>query len=137
MEFVMQPLGIDYGRTLDSTLWSPILANLTKLSIVAAQPVVAYPPFFGKITSEQDLEEWTGWLKAILQCIVGQLSSSCIVEVDNGNKEETSIVMRECLPSGYRNVQTLAGDLLFWKNEDSEEWVYWDDDSDDFDSHAS
>ena len=120
MEVVMQPYRNDYGSTLDSTLWSPILAKLTKLSIVAAQPRL-HPETFGKNLHEQQMEKWTGWLKAVLQCIAPQLSSSCIVEVDDNYSKETRIVMKECLPSGFRNVQTLAGDLLFRRNGVSEE----------------
>jgi hypothetical protein len=35
MQVVTKPQGVFNGRMLDSTLWSPILAELTKLSIVA------------------------------------------------------------------------------------------------------
>ena len=138
MQFVMQPQGVDYGRMLDSTLWSPILANLTKLSIVAQQPLEPQkyynaPPF------EQDMEKWTQWLRAVLQYTARQISSSCIIEVDDDDREETSLVMRESLPSGYRKVQTLAGDLCFRRNAYSEESGYWDEDyhDHDVDSNAS
>jgi hypothetical protein len=85
------------------------------------------------------MEEWMEWLRAILQYIVRQLPSSCIVEADDDDRKETSTIMREYLPSGYRKVQTLAGDFCFRRNDYSEESGYWDDDYDDhdIDSNAS
>ena len=141
MQFVMQPQGVSYGRMLESTLWSPIFANLTKLSIVAQQPLQPQdnynaPPF------EHEMQKWTQWLRAVLQYTVRQLSSSCTVEVDDDDMEETSLVMRESLPGGFRKVQTLAGDLCFRRNQYSEESGYWNEDYDahdwfDADSNAS
>jgi hypothetical protein len=68
MQVVMQPQGVSYGRMLDSTLWSPILAELTKLSIVAQQPLQARA-YFNPASFEQEMEEWMEWLRAILQYI--------------------------------------------------------------------
>jgi hypothetical protein len=48
------------------------------------------------------------WLRAIPQYMARQLPSSCIVEADDDDRKETSTIMREYLPSGYRKVQTLA-----------------------------
>ena len=138
MQVVMQPQGVFYGHMLDSTLWSPILAELTKLSIVAQQPLQART-CFNAPSFEQEIEEWTEWLRAILQYIVRQLPSSCIVEADDDDRKETSAVMRQSLPSDYRKVQTLAGDFCFRRNDYSEESDYWDDEYDDhdIDSNAS
>ena len=111
MVFVIKPHRIDYGCMLDSTLWSPILAKLTKLSIVAQQPPQG--PYHSSPTFEQVMEKWTEWLRAILQYIARQLSSSCIVEADDDDWKGTSTLMRENLPNGYRKVQTLAGDQIF------------------------
>lgn len=52
----MQPQGVSYGRMLDSTLWSPILAELTKLSIVAQQPLQART-YFNAPSFKQEMEE--------------------------------------------------------------------------------
>ncbi len=101
MQVVMQPQGVSYGRMLDSTLWSPILAELTKLSIVAQQPLQART-YFNAPSFKQEMEEWMEWLRAILQYIAHQLPSSCIVEADDDDRKGTSTPMRDCLPSGYR-----------------------------------
>lgn len=85
----MQPQGVSYGRMLDSTLWSPVLAELTKLSIVAQQPLQA-GTYFNAPSFEQEMEEWMEWLRAILQYIASQLPSSCIVEADDDDRKETS-----------------------------------------------
>lgn len=58
MHVIMQPQGLFYGDMLDSTLWSPILANLTKLSIVAQQPLQVRT-YFTAPSSEHQMEEWT------------------------------------------------------------------------------
>ena len=115
MQVVMQPQDVSYGHMLDSTLWSPILAKLTKLSIVAQQPLEAQI-YFNAPSFEEEMEEWMEWLRAILQYFARQLPSSCIVEVDDDDRKETSTIIRECLPSGYRKVQTLAGDFYFRRN---------------------
>ena len=139
VQVVMRPQGCFYRHMLDSRLWSPILANLTKLSIVAQQPLQGRPKY-GVPSFEQRIGEWMEWLRAILQYITRQLPSSCIVEVDDDDGRETSTLMRECLPSGYRKVQTLTGDFHFMRNDYSRDSSYWDDeygDDHDIDSNAS
>ena len=138
MEFFMQPRCINYGRIMDTTLWSPILANLTKLSIVAEQPDRAQqydtvPPF------EKVMKKWLEWLRSNLQCIATHLSPSCVVEVDDDDRKEASTVMGEIFPSGYRKVQTLTGDFYFYRNNYSLESSYWEEFYDDnyVDSDAS
>ena len=138
LQVVMRPQGCFYGRMLDSTLWSPLLANLTKLSIVAQQPLQARM-YYNAPSFEHDMEEWMGWLRVILQYISRELRSSCVIEVDDDVRSETSILMKEYFPRGYRKVQTLEGDLIFRRNDYSNESGYWDDDCDDHDvdSNAS
>jgi hypothetical protein len=138
MQVVMQPQGVSYGRMLDSTLWSPILAELAELSIVTQQPLQARTYFIAP-SFEQEMEEWMEWLRVILQYIARQLPSSCIAEVDDDDRNEKSTLMRECLPSGYRMIQALTGDFCFRRYDYSKESGYWDDDYDDhdIDSNAS
>lgn len=124
---------------LDSTLWSPILARLAKLSIVARQPLHAQT-YYNAPWFEQDMEKWTGWLRPILVFISSHLSRTCIVEVDDDERKETSAIVSECFPNSYLKVQTLAGDFCFRRNDFSEESGYWDDEYDDdhdVDSSAS
>lgn len=127
MQIVIQPCGLSYGRTPNYTPWSPILASLTKLSIVAQQPLSAHidrnAPWF-----QERMETWKDWLRAVLQCIASQLQNCCIVEVDDDDKKEASDLMKLCFPSGYRKVQTLAGDVCFKRYEFFEESDYWDND---------
>ena len=85
----------------DSTFWSPLLAQLTKLTIVVPQ------------SPQARLGIWTEWLRWTLQYFSSKLRSSCVVEVDDNDETETSALMKECFPRGYRQVQTLAGNLLF------------------------
>ncbi len=112
IQIVLQPLGCLHGRTLDFTLWSPIFARLMKLTIVAQNPSEA-PEFYRVPTSEQAMQQWMAWARSVLQYIVPQLSTSCIIEVDDGDRKETSALMKDCLPTGYRGVHTSEGDIFF------------------------
>ena len=111
LQVFMRIRGASYGRDLDSTIWSPILANLRTLSIVAQQPSAPH----GMAISEQRMGGWIIWLKGVLQYVAGQLSSSCAVEVDDNGGRQTSAVMRHCFPRGYKKVQTLLGDRVFMR----------------------
>lgn len=46
-----------------------------------------------------------------------RMAQGCLVEADGDDGKETNTLMRECLPSGYREVQTLADDLFFRRDE--------------------
>ena len=120
MHLVMRPCGISYGKLLDPTLWSPLLANLTKLTIMAQQPLVARtyydaPPF------EKELKEWTDWTTAVLQYIGRRLPTTCTIEVDDDDKQETSTLMKEHFPQGYQKVHTRLGDIAF-SREERDDW---------------
>jgi hypothetical protein len=107
--------------TLDGGFWSPILAQLTRLSIVAAQPLRIYhrAPWFN-----QDMKNWVEWARTVLQFVAQRLHSSCIVEVDDDDREETSALIKEFFPGGYRKVRTRAGDFYFRRGEYSPEAGY-------------
>ncbi|OCL13537.1 hypothetical protein AOQ84DRAFT_104920 [Glonium stellatum] len=78
--------------TIESPIWPPILANLTRLHIVMQEPVrlIWLPGLFEEPYSfEQEAGEWLAWLKPILEYVNQHLSSRAVVEVDHGNKEET------------------------------------------------
>ena len=113
IQVLMHPPDSFFGRKLEPTIFPPILANLKKLTIVAQQPLEARR--FHDTKFRRDMQEWVEWLRGILQCVGGQLPNSCIVEVDNDDRRETSTVMRECFPSGYRKVQTEVGDEHFMR----------------------
>ncbi len=134
MQVLMQPHGIHYCRMPTSRIFFPVLANLNKLSIVAQQPLQDlasyYPPPF-----EDEMHIWIRWLRSLLQFLTRRLPDRCIVEVDDDDSTETSAVMRECLPNGYRKVKTVAGDLYFERNDHSNDYSiesghcdddYWD-----------
>ena len=108
LQVVMEPFYF-YGRVPDSTPWSPLLAQLKKLTIVAQHPL----QFRRSNFAEHEIEESTEWLRETLRYLSSELRSSCVVEVDGNDKAETSALMGECFPRGYRKVQTLAGNLLF------------------------
>ena len=126
----------NFNYKLDSGIWSPFLANLTKLSIVVNQPLQIRPP-----RKAPKMKKGLEWLRINLQNISSHLSRSCIVEVDDDDRKETRAVMGESFPGGYRKVQTLAGDVYFGRNEywysdessDSSEEDDHDDDQDDDD----
>ena len=109
LQSVMHSQSVSYRHTLDSRVWSPMFCQLTRLSKVAPQPLKA------------QTHRWIEWLRTFLQYIgsrASQLSKSCVVEMDDDDRRQTSTLMRECLPSGYRKVQTLAGDFFFNYSQD-------------------
>ena len=108
---------VNYKYKLDSKLWSPFLANLTKLSIVVQQPL-RFRPLYPALPMKRQLK----WLRVTLQDIASHLTRSCIVEVDDNDSEETRVLMGESFPGGYRKVQTLSGDVSFGRND------YWSSD---------
>ncbi|KAI4214025.1 MAG: hypothetical protein LQ351_003429 [Letrouitia transgressa] len=143
VQFFITPQRIPYYGMPNATFWSPVFAGLNRLSIVAAQPSeTRMYPNATSFSLEQEVEEWIKWLRGILQCTARQLPSSCIVEVDTSDREETSTLMKECLPSGYRNVQTCTGDWWFRRNVFSESPakglynIYYTDSDYDADSDA-
>lgn len=111
LQIVVQPRGCFYDRPLNSALWSPILAHLKKLSIVAQQPLQPRP-HYDTLLFEHEMARWTDSLRAILQYVSHELRRSSIIEVDDDDVIETSILIMEYFPQGYRKVQTLAGNLL-------------------------
>ena len=92
---------VNCSHTLDSRVWSPLLPNLTKLSIVVRQPLQIRARY-----QVPKMKEGLEWLRVNLQEIASSLSRSCIVEVDNDDCKETRAVIRESFPGGYRKVQT-------------------------------
>lgn len=129
LQLVLRPMGVSYGSplNLDSQIWPPILANLAKLCIVAQQPLEPRH-YYNAPSLEQDMDEWLTWLKPVLEYVNQYVSSGTVVEVDDDDREETSELVKECLPNGYRKVQTRTGDLCFMRGEFSWESGYWDDD---------
>ncbi|KAI9858187.1 MAG: hypothetical protein M1813_007836 [Trichoglossum hirsutum] len=83
----------------DSQIWPQIFANLTKLCIVAEQPLEP---------SKQKMDEWLTWLKHVLQCVNQYVSSGSVVEVDDDDREETSSLVKECLRNGYRKATSTS-----------------------------
>ena len=110
MQVLLLPEGGGYRRGWDSTIFSPILAHLKKLSIVVKQPEQSWVRKNLPI-SEKYIQVLIGSHKLVLKYIASQLPQSCIVEVDGDDVRETSTLMKECFPSGYRKVQTMAGGL--------------------------
>ena len=95
---------------LNPVIWSPVLGNLRKLSIVAPKPMLDF-------RNKETKDDWIGWLRDFLQYIISLVPSSCIIEVDNTEKAKTGILMREYLPNNHRKVQTLTGDYYFGRND--------------------
>ena len=127
----LQILLLGYDTLLHRTLWpspsSSFLAQLTSFTIVAQRPRKPLNPWDLEI--DVSAKEWKGWLQRNLQPIFRHLPSLCTVEVDDDNDEVTNTTMDECLPSGYRNVRTLTGDVLFRRNaylkNDPSDSVWW------------
>lgn len=107
MQFVLSFHCCDVDDVLDFTFWSPLIAQLRKVSIVAQQPEESTDGS----SIDSKMKRWTEWLQVILKFITSHVQSSCIIEVDDDGKKETSALMKEYLPSNHRNVQIYKGDF--------------------------
>jgi len=127
---IAQPIGVSFepGRKPDNALWSSILPNLKAFRLVAQQPLEAAGYYYAP-TLEQEMDRWVKWIKPFLEFFGQHLRSPVIVEVDDDDRKETSELIKQCLPNGYRKVQChLVGDLIFKRGQFSIESGYWDDD---------
>ncbi|KAI9768246.1 MAG: hypothetical protein M1840_005076 [Geoglossum simile] len=87
---------------------------------MAQQPLEARH-YYNAPSLEQEMDEWLTWLKPVLEYVNQYVSSGYIVEVDDDDREETSELVKECLPNGCRKVQTRTGGLCFMRGEFSPE----------------
>lgn len=79
---------------------------------MAQQPLKART-FDNAPTLEQEVHEWLTELKPVLECVNQYVSSRATIEVDDNDMEETSELIKKCLPNGYRKVRTRIGDIIF------------------------
>jgi hypothetical protein len=130
MLVIAQPMGVSFrpGRIPDNALWSSILPNLKAFRLVAQQPLET-ASYYNAPTLEQEVDDWVKWIRPFLECFGQHLSSGTVVEVDDDDRKDTSELVKERLPNGYRKVRCrLAGDLIFKRGQFSIESGYWDDD---------
>jgi hypothetical protein len=119
IQLMLRPHELPCCYTLDPEQWSPILARLRKLSIVVKRPLPNWT-----YVHEHRIDCWGEWLGGILRYITSQLSSSCIIEVDDGDEAGTTAIIRECLPSGYRTIQLVPRKNCSWASEYLEDLVF-------------
>ena len=90
----------------------PILASLTRLYIVAWQPLEA-KTFNNAPRLEREMHKWPTELKLVLEYVNQYVSSRATIEVDDNDMGETSELVKKCFPNGYRKVRTRTGDIWF------------------------
>jgi len=116
LQILARPTGVFYGSPLNLNphILPPILASLTRLYIVPQQPLEVRT-FDNAPRLEQEMHKWLAWLKPVLEYVNQYVSSRATIEVDDNDMEETSELVKRCLPNGYRKVRTLAGDMWFMR----------------------
>ena len=130
LRIIVQDAGCQYpDRVPDYELWSPILARLTKLQIVAKQPL-EQRGYYGAPSLESEVKKWVNWFGPMLSYIAGKISNNLCVEMDYDDRRETDVLVNEHLPGRHRKVRTIDGDLMFKRGQFSMESGYWDDDYD-------
>ena len=93
-------------------LWSPLLGQLTHLTIIAQQPL--HPQkYFRAPSLDVDIARWVEWIGPILRFIGKELRPGCIVTVDDDNRPETRALMEQSFSTGFRQLQTETGDFHF------------------------
>jgi hypothetical protein len=113
---------------IDDRLWVPLLTDLTRLCLVAQQPLRAVG-YYNAPSLEEDMREWVAWLEPILRYLARIIPKPSIVEVDHNHLTETGELVEKCFPSGYEIIQTVTGDKKFMRDEFLCESGYWEDDS--------
>jgi hypothetical protein len=117
------------GKIPDNVLWSSILPNLKGLRIVAQQSLQAQG-HYGALTLEQETDCWVKWIRPFLECFSQHLSSRTVAGADYNGREETSKLVNEFLPNGYRKVRChLASHFFFETDQFSMELGYWNNNS--------
>ncbi|TID13679.1 C2H2 finger domain transcription factor [Venturia nashicola] len=100
------------GVNLVAGLDSAILARLTKLEIVAAMPGLSrrYP-------SEERVraarEKWVKGFEELIDYIAKATSPTLIIDVDDNDQEQTTVIVNRHLGKRCRKVRTDSGDLYF------------------------
>lgn len=126
LQIVLRPSTCFYSLStsrLNLSMWSPLLAQLTHLTVAAQQPL--HPrPYYENRSLEEDVARWVKWIAPIMKPIGQGLQARCVVTVDHDNKEETKAVMEEAFPNGFRQVETRAGKFCFERGEYSLEFGY-------------
>jgi hypothetical protein len=100
-----------------AALWSPILARLTKLVIVAKLPVE--PSVDSLVILYQYVktsQRCLAWFDLVLGFISQNVRSALILDFDDNSRENTYTLAEKYLPNHNRNVQTSEGDRLFNRN---------------------
>lgn len=90
----------------------PILANLTRLYIVAQQPLKTRT-FDNDPRPKREMHKWLTYLEPVLEYVNQYVPSRATIEVDDNDMEETSELIKKYLPNGYRKVRTRIGDIYF------------------------
>lgn len=118
LQVVIRPEGVSWvpSLRLDPTIWPRIFSNLTKLCIVAQQPL-RLPRYFSDYDPCIDMNHWLAGLKRALESIRQHISSGLLVEVDDDDREETSEVIMAYFSDGYKKVRTRTGDWFFERDE--------------------
>lgn len=101
--------GLHVPAMLDTGVWSPIFARLTKLQIVAEQPLTQ-KHWVGAASLEYKVVGWCRWFEPNLKYIAEQLSPSVYVEIDHNDMQETKSLVRNYLPNRHFVVHTGEGD---------------------------
>ena len=102
LQLHVQPTGLWFRHPIeiDPRIWTPLLANATRIRIIAQQPVL-YTGYF----DERKVREWLEWLQPVLEFINQHVSGTrSIVQVHDDDRVDTAKVMAACFPSGYRKV---------------------------------
>jgi len=122
---IMQDSGCQYPNDMpDMTLWSPILARLTRLVVVAKQPLEPRT-YWNAPSFESELREWESWFGATVGYISQQVPSTVVVEVDDDDRAETDALVKKYFADRHRKVCTIRGDLLFNRRAYSVESGYF------------
>ncbi|KAH8881478.1 hypothetical protein GQ53DRAFT_511512 [Thozetella sp. PMI_491] len=107
LQLQLQPTGLWRQQPpieIDPAIWNPILANASRIRIMAQKPLL-YTGYF----DDKKVNDWLDWLHPILEFVNQHASpTDKVIWVDDDDRTDTTRLMHDCFPGGFRKVSAFA-----------------------------
>lgn len=129
---VLRPTGASYNIPfrMDPNVWNDTLDGLSKLWIIAEQPMPPSDQTWREIRTATENLKWTTWLISILHYLSQTMSEKVEIGVDANGEKATGNIIKSYLPNQCQFRRLPAADLIFKRGKYSLESGYWDSDDD-------
>ncbi|KAF2493097.1 hypothetical protein BU16DRAFT_71323 [Lophium mytilinum] len=113
---VLSDKGYDNDKMPGVEVWGPVFAGLTKLVIVAKQPILPESEVVNALILNQYqniADTWAVWCDRMIEFVAQNVRYNLVVELDDNDREDTGAVMMRYFPNRHRMVKTVYGDRVF------------------------